>query len=36
MQNFREWERMRKLKNFKEFGVQRWWKKVEYILEELF
>lgn len=35
MQGMTDWERMNKAKTFKEFGVQRWWKKREFDIIEI-
>ena len=35
MQGMTDWVRMDVAKTFKEFGVQRWWKKMELDFEEI-
>ena len=35
MQNMTDWEKQTSSKAFKDFNVQRWWKKTEYTIEEI-
>ena len=35
MQGMNDWVRMDKAKRFKEYGIQKYWKLVEYNIEEI-